>query len=267
MAKSDSSVSTDHRVSLNIKNALFVAVIYVAIFVVMQKISKVSYTDVAETSDNFRKFAVYPLFAGAFFLTLVGFWTGWIHDVWRDKFKIKHHGWILLLPIIVFVMAMATISEVDFASKNASFVALLVIGSILVGYCEELLFRGYILQGSRGSGMTEGKVMLTVMTTFGLFHGLNLLTGQDLKTTIQQIFFAFVFGGIFFIIFRKPGYLLLPMFLHGLWDFSTFITGTPETNLPGVDPSPAMLVKTVSQFVLVIVFLAAIKQIKVPAKE
>lgn len=59
---------------------------------------------------------------------------------------------------------------------------------------------------------------------FGLFHGLNILTGQGVGQTIRQVVVAFVLGGGLYLVRRVSGRLVVAMVIHGLWDFSTFIS-------------------------------------------
>ena len=42
---------------------------------------------------------------------------------------------------------------------------------------------------------------------------------------MQQVFFAFLAGTVFYILRRVTGSLWWAMLLHGLWDFSVFAAG------------------------------------------
>ena len=81
------------------------------------------------------------------------------------------------------------------------------------------LARGLLVQGARGSGLSEVKVFLIVMLVFGCIHGLNIINGQALVSTIQQIIFAGLLGGVLYTIFRKTVFWLYPwLYMH----FGTF---------------------------------------------
>lgn len=56
-------------------------------------------------------------------------------------------------------------------------------------------------------------------------HLTNVLIGQDLAPTLQQVGAAFLGGTIFYILRRTTGTLIWAIVLHGRWDFSTFAVG------------------------------------------
>ena len=79
--------------------------------------------------------------------------------------------------------------------------------SLFVGFFGALLF-------AERSALSSG--------LFALFHGLNILTGQAVGATIQQMLFAFLMGSGLYLIRRISGLLVVGMVIHGLWDFSSF---------------------------------------------
>lgn len=60
---------------------------------------------------------------------------------------------------------------------------------------------------------------------FGLIHVPNMLFGQGIGATVQQVFFAFAIGTAYYVTRRISGALVVTMLLHAMWDFSTFIQG------------------------------------------
>ena len=66
------------------------------------------------------------------------------------------------------------------------------------------------------------------MVVFGCLHGLNIINGQALIPTIQQVILAGLTGGVFYTIYRKTGLLVVPMILHALMDFSILTIGTVQ---------------------------------------
>jgi membrane protease YdiL (CAAX protease family) len=108
--------------------------------------------------------------------------------------------------------------------------------------------------------------MLVTALSFGVFHGANLLVGQGLTATLQQVVFATINGAIFYLIFRKSGLLIVPMILHGLFDFSVFIR---EANL-GSNPEIADAFKAISAISLylpIILLLVSLKFVNVKEED
>ena len=97
-----------------------------------------------------------------------------------------------------------------------------VLSMLLVGYIEEVIFRGFLFKGLlKKYGGTKAIVIVAV--TFGIGHIVNLLSGQTDVETIGQIFFAVGWGFMFTIIFYKSKSLLPCILAHGLVDaFSKF---------------------------------------------
>jgi membrane protease YdiL (CAAX protease family) len=98
----------------------------------------------------------------------------------------------------------------------------LAIGCVGVGFNEEMITRGLLLVGARGT-LHEGWVWFVTSLCFGLLHVPNAFFGEGIQATVQQVFFAFGVGTAYYVTRRISGALVVTMILHGAWDFSTFI--------------------------------------------
>lgn len=230
-----------YRLKPNLRNGLFIALLYVVYFTIALKISGVGYENITDSANNVLKAVVLPLLGGTILLTAIAMWSGWWKDLWHDQYKIKGHSWMYLFPIIMAIGIIANLASAKFGNVSGQMIGYIFVGTAMVGYCEELLFRGMVLRGARGSGLSELRVMLVVALSFGIFHGANFFLGQNIVSTLQQIAFASITGAIFYIIFRKTGLLIVPMILHGLWDFSVFAR---EASL-GSNPELASIFKII----------------------
>jgi membrane protease YdiL (CAAX protease family) len=218
-----------YKVTPNIKNSLFVFLGYLIIVAGLQKLSGVAYTDVTQTSENMLKFIIFPVLIATIYITIFAIWSGWWKDLFKDKFKIQGHKWMYLLIVFAVIGTIGNIATGTISEKTTSFILYAAIATALVGYSEELMTRGLLLRGARGSGLSEVKVFLLTSLMFGLMHALNIINGQDLKTTMVQVLLTGLSGGIYYAIFRKTGLLWVTMFLHAAWDFA-LLTGTSELN-------------------------------------
>ena len=104
---------------------------------------------------------------------------------------------------------------------GAAMILWLALGTLGVGFSEEITYRGLALVGFRG-GYSEVKVWLFTSLLFGLLHGVNLILGQGAVLTVRQVIFAFVLGSIFYAIRRISGTIVVVMVIHALWDFGSF---------------------------------------------
>ncbi len=91
--------------------------------------------------------------------------------------------------------------------------------SVMVGYTEELMFRGILFHGATA----RFKPLLGAIVSslvFGLFHFINLLGGQGFGWTVSQAVHAASDGFMYAAIRLITGSLWPTMLLHGLWDLA-----------------------------------------------
>ncbi len=92
-----------------------------------------------------------------------------------------------------------------------------VVSMALVGFAEELIFRGFLFKAMLKDGSAKTAVIVSSIT-FGLGHILNIFTGHDLIPTLVQVAFAVAVGFIFTMAFYKSGSLLPVVLAHSLTD-------------------------------------------------
>ncbi len=144
---------------------------------------------------------------------------GWWRPVLRDHRPVRR--WVRGVPIIMGVAVLGGINYPELADKGASFTLLLLLGALLVGCGEEAMYRGVGVTTFRVNGYSEGKVALWSSVVFGVCHGVNLFTSQG-KIAFAQALVAVAAGYFLYLIRRVGGGLLLPVMVHGLWDFGSF---------------------------------------------
>ncbi|MGX7106510.1 CPBP family intramembrane glutamic endopeptidase [Hutsoniella sourekii] len=97
-----------------------------------------------------------------------------------------------------------------------------ILSMLLIGYIEEIIFRGFLFKGMIPRDGLKHAILITSVT-FGIGHIVNLLAGQASLETVAQVFFAIAWGFILTTLFYKSGSLLPCILVHGLIDaFSKF---------------------------------------------
>ena len=170
-----------------------------------------------DSSDTIVKGIVIPVGLGAVFLAVSATWLGWWRPAMVEDSKAGPR-WALIIPGLLLVMALLGVASIDFGAASGETLLLLALGTALVGFSEELLTRGLMIVGFRGS-VSEGWVWFLSTLSFALLHGLNLFFGQSIGATAQQMGFAFVLGTTFYVTRRVTGLLAVTMVIHALWDF------------------------------------------------
>lgn len=110
---------------------------------------------------------------------------------------------------------------------------LAVLCMLLVGFLEEVIFRGLLFWALLKKDGALPAVIISAVT-FGIGHIVNLLSGQTGPETFLQIFFAIGWGFLFTMTFYKSGSLLIPILVHGIINASSLFSkaeGTSAMNL------------------------------------
>ena len=95
---------------------------------------------------------------------------------------------------------------------------------ILVGYVEEMIFRGFLLRAML-AGNTSAAAIIVSALTFGVGHIINLFTGHGSFETIMQILFAVSLGFLFTMVCYKSGSIIPCIIAHSVIDvLSRFAT-------------------------------------------
>lgn len=88
---------------------------------------------------------------------------------------------------------------------------------MLVGFVEEMIFRGFLFKAMLGNGKTVPAIIVSAVT-FGIGHIVNLFAGQASFETMIQVVFAVSWGFIFTMVFYKSGSLIPCIIAHAMID-------------------------------------------------
>ena len=94
-----------------------------------------------------------------------------------------------------------------------------VLNMALVGYIEEVIFRGFLFKAIEKSNVTRAIIISAV--TFGAGHIINLLTGQATVDTVLQMIYAIAIGFAFVMVFHKSKSLIPCIVTHSLIDITS----------------------------------------------
>lgn len=202
--------------------AIAVVAGYAAIMGLMWFFTGTDYETVGSTPADALKGLVLPVALASLFTAAVTFWLGWWGPALRDT--PAGPRWLRILPLLIVLTSLGTLLGHGFAGVEARLVLIIALGTLLVGFGEEMTLRGVGVVALRGS-FGEVGVWFFSSLLFALLHALNVLFGQSAAATVQQIAFAFVIGSALYLVRRVTGTLVICMLVHAFWDFSTFIAG------------------------------------------
>ena len=128
------------------------------------------------------------------FLYFIPMWILATGNLW-DGFALSYHG----IELVIAVLSM-----------------------ILVGFVEEMLFRGFLFSAMLSKERAAVAIIVSSLT-FGMGHIINIFTGQTSFETIVQMIFAVSWGFILTFVFYKSGSIFPCIIAHSMIDaFSMF---------------------------------------------
>lgn len=157
-----------------------------------------------------------PIGASAVFAAAVVTYLRWWRPAIEDHQPVQR--WVVVVPVLMVVAIVGMTNYPGLARKGLLFTLLLLVSTLLVGFTEELMFRGIGLTVFRSNNFSEGRAALWSTVAFGLAHATNLFI-EGPKAFLQVL--ATIAAGYFlYLIRRRTGSLVAAMLVHGLWDFA-----------------------------------------------
>lgn len=153
----------------------------------------------------------------------------WWRPVLRDDRPVRR--WVWALPAVMVAAILAGTNYGLIGDKGAGLFLTLLLGCLLVGAAEELMYRGIGVVTFRANGFSEGRVALWVAVIFGLSHASNIIS--EGAASLVQVLITAVAGYFFYLMRRVAGTILVPMLVHGLWDFGLLTTSAGTTAYAG----------------------------------
>ncbi|WP_158092114.1 MULTISPECIES: CPBP family intramembrane glutamic endopeptidase [Pseudonocardia] len=138
--------------------------------------------------------------------------------------------WLIAIPVVLLLTGVVVTDYGGLAGKGVAFVGALLVATMMVGFAEELLFRGVGVQVFRRAGFTEFRVGLWTSIVFGVAHGSNGLVTGEFGNALLQVVLTTGTGFVFYLVFRSTGALTMAMLAHGWWDFSVLSTQVDPAN-------------------------------------
>lgn len=139
---------------------------------------------------------------------------GW----WRlVGFRAPNQPTDLLYFVVPFVPVVVSL-VVGIEMKYSLVLLLLLIVTLLVGFAEEVIFRGLMLNALKPRGAWTAAIVTSLL--FGLSHSLNVLSGKNLADVVVQILYALAIGFAFAALVLKKGILWPLVLAHFLIDFT-----------------------------------------------
>lgn len=156
-------------------------------------------------------------------------------------------------------LALFAASALNGGLPPTSVTLFILVNTMLVGWSEEVMFRGVWLRGLfRSYGIWVAILGSSVL--FGAMHVLNVFLTGDFRGAVLQAVAAFLSGVFLAAVRLRTGSLWTGILLHGLWDAGTFLVAAGATTATtGAAPTAlgdyGSIVMSLPLFVLGLLFL------------
>jgi hypothetical protein len=203
-----------------------IALGYIVVFIGLERLLGGDMGDMTSAA-KLRPF-ILALAASAALLSLLTTALGWWGPVWRDRVRLE--GPLRFTPALwIAVIALMLVAGRGWTLPGDRLAAALLLG-VLVGFSEELAFRGLALTGLRGV-IPEQRAWFLSTLLFALLHTPNMMLGIPPSAALLQTCLAFAGGTGLYLIRRSSGGIAVAMILHGAWDLSMFVNQRPSLAL------------------------------------
>jgi membrane protease YdiL (CAAX protease family) len=214
---------------------LLVVAVYFAIYLptgkVVANLADRSYSDDALLSSVGTVFVQLTAALVVGSIVLIAFTTlmGWNAEIFGRQ-PIYRSRWMWLAPPIVLIPIILHVLATDWGGPAFSVVLLILATGALIGFSEELLYRGIAVKMLRSGGHREWSVAAISSVMFALSHSLNIFSGEPARTVAFTVLYTVAFGALMYLSMRVVGFIWAAMVLHGLTDPTTILS---TGGLPG----------------------------------
>ncbi|PPF87228.1 hypothetical protein C5E07_17885 [Pseudoclavibacter sp. RFBJ3] len=227
-----------------ILTALAAVVVYVALAAGLGNLLSSLVSDDQEVAQ-FALGHLIPLPIGIALLLLYVRWTGNAEQVWRERPTptLTPPRWYLVsIPILMTASSLAVLTEVAWAEQTLALIAVITLGTLLVGFGEELAIRGVLLAAVR-QRQGEFAVLLITSLVFALAHipG-SVIAGAPPATIAFQLGGLMIAGASYYWIRRVTGRLWVGALIHAFSDWGLYLAGdagTQAASVPNSHEAPA----------------------------
>ena len=130
--------------------------------------------------------------------------------------KVSAHAMLYYVPL--FVMLTANLWYGVKMNYGITEAILYILSMLLVGFLEEMIFRGLLFEAMREGGLRSAIVVSSV--TFGVGHIINLINGSgaELLPNLLQVVYATAAGFMFVMIYLKSKSIIACIAFHGIFN-------------------------------------------------
>lgn len=179
------------------------------------------------------------LVVGAVVLVVFALSVGWLRPLFAKQ-PVAGRWWMWLFVVLVIIPIVLRFGGIDYDGYAGGVVVTMLLVGLLIGFTEELLYRGIVVKILREGGHREVSVAVLSSLFFALSHSVNFFAGQPFLTVALTVVYTFGFGMMMYLVMRVTRHIVWAMLLHALTDPTTILaTGALDAST-GAAHSPLL---------------------------
>jgi membrane protease YdiL (CAAX protease family) len=185
----------------------------------------------------------------------------------RDARRLLLFAPVLVLPALWWLVVAPRIGYGQVHLSSLALLAFYAGLTLLIGFVEEVYFRGLMLQALKPRGIWPATVVTAVL--FGAGHALNVLAGASPLYTLLQVGYAIALGLSFAALVLVTGLIWPVILAHALADFASALNSAGGLISTTVTPTDyAITAFTVIFFTTyAVILLATVRSKEAPSKQ
>lgn len=162
-----------------------------------------------------------------FFFIAITFMKWWPNVGWSIQNNLKNVSF-LWPSVILIIISLLFVSFSDIQLINSMII--LIINTLMIGICEEFMYRGILFHGALSSFGVWRAVWITSII-FGATHiPWGFITG-NFNASMIQAFYAFIFGFYMVALRIRLSSIIPGIIIHWIWDFVAYLPSTQGNQL------------------------------------
>ncbi|MCJ8341691.1 MAG: CPBP family intramembrane metalloprotease [Cetobacterium sp.] len=223
-----------NKIKKEIKIGLLTTLIYISIMglgmFLMNKVFHYSYNDA-----NMARIIIFVEIILTILVILVTKKYYGFDKIGFKKLKFNQLKWfipsIIIISIMTFIYGITLINNIETLDKSKIILLIIIfISTFLVGFSEEVMFRGILLHSFTNKGkIYSGLIVSSIL--FALLHSVNMFGGVTFGGMVTQVCTSFLLGIYFAPLAIKLESLIPLIIFHWLWDCILVSSSVLEINL------------------------------------
>jgi membrane protease YdiL (CAAX protease family) len=226
--------------------------------------SYVDFDDLFSSAESVFFAVAAGLIVGSILLIAFVLSVRWLRPIFAKQ-PVRGRWWMWIAVALTIVPILMRLFGIDYGAYAGGVVAVTFLAGILVGFSEEILYRGIVVRILRSGGHREWSVAVLSSLFFALSHSVNLLSGQPILTVGGTIIFTFGFGMMMYLVMRVTGNIIWAMIIHALTDPTTLLA-SGGLDVVGAHSSTSAFATLAGAFSIVFVIAALLAMIFIRGK-